>query len=456
MSVAKFSTMVTLSALTSACVLPSTAWAIDREHKAKAERLAERAESYLRAQQDKASGGWSVPKAAAPEAKPAEPKPADAKPAEPKPAGETKPSSAPTRPHMPGITALVLRGLLMDDDLAVAYAAAQPAIDRGVDYLLSFQQPDGGIYDQVLPNYNTSLALSALAMVDAPKAKKAIKPMQDCLRRLQYGEDSDSTVGGAEAATRVDPSHPFYGGVGYGKHSRPDNSNLNMFMQAMEDSGVPASDPAVQRALVFLARTQMLDEVNDQPYADGSRQGGFVYATAENAESVDQHTGQSQAGTMEETLSDGTTGSRLRSYGSMTYAGFKSYMYAKLEKSDPRVNAAMGWIRSHYTLDENPGMGSDGQYYYYMTFARALKAWGEPVLDVKAGGKVERRDWANDLVNKLETLQNDDGSFKPFKDRWMESDPVLITAYGLIALRDARDSELTDAPLEAHPADAKK
>lgn len=441
---------VALAALIGVCLSPTTAWAIDREHKAKAERLAERAEAYLRAQQDKASGGWSVPKAAPPATKPAEEKPTEGKPS------ESKPAQAQTRPHMPGIAALVMRGLLMDDERPASGSSADAAIDRGVDYLLSFQQPDGGIYDQVLPNYNTSLALSALALVDSPKAKKAIKPMQDCLRRLQYGEDSDSSVGGRESATRVDPSHPFYGGVGYGKHSRPDNSNLNMFMQALEDSGVPASDPAVQRALVFLARTQMLDEVNDQPYADGSRQGGFVYATAENAESVDQHAGQSQAGTIEETLSDGAKASRLRSYGSMTYAGFKSYVYAKLDRNDPRVKAAMGWIKSHYTVDENPGMGSDGQYYYYMTFTRALKAWGEPVLEVKVGDKVERRDWANDLVNKLESLQNEDGSFKPFKDRWMESDPVLITAYSLIALREARDSELTDAALEARPADAKK
>ena len=56
-----------------------------------------------------------------------------------------------------------------------------------------------------------------------------------------------------------------------------------MFMQAMEDAGVSPSDEAVKRALVFLGRTQMDERVNDQPYAKGSRQGGFVYTTAENA-----------------------------------------------------------------------------------------------------------------------------------------------------------------------------
>lgn len=428
---------IVIGAALATALFPSGTLAIDAEHKAKADRLAQSAEKYLRDKQDKVSGGWSVPTSA-----PSAPngKPAAGPSGTPAGKGEADAGAPKTRPHMPGIAALVLRGLLANPERS----AADPVIDRGVDYLLSFQQPDGGIYDQVLPNYNTSLALSALALVDTPRVRKTIKPMQEFLRKLQFGEDADSNVGGTEAATRVDRSHPYYGGVGYGKHSRPDNSNLNMFMQALQDSGVAPTDPAVQRALVFLERTQMLDEVNDQPYADGSRQGGFVYATAENAESVDKHAGQSQAGTIEETLSDGTKASRLRCYGSMTYAGFKSYVYAKLDRNDPRVRAALGWVRSNYTLDENPGMGSDGQYYYYMTFARALRAWGEPVLEVKSEARVQSRDWANDLIDKLATLQNDDGSFKPFKDRWMESDPVLITAYCLIALREAQASPLVE------------
>jgi hypothetical protein len=34
-------------------------------------------------------------------------------------------------------------------------------------------------------------------------------------------------------------------------------------------------------------------------------------------------------------------------------------------------------------------------------------------------------------------LQEPDGSFKSVDDRWMENDPVLITAYSLIALGEA-------------------
>jgi len=62
----------------------------------------------------------------------------------------------------------------------------------------------------------------------------------------------------------------------------------------------------------------------------------------------------------------------LRSYGSMTYAGLKSMIYAGLTQDDPRVKAALEFIRKNYTLEENPGQGQRGLYYYYQTFAKAM------------------------------------------------------------------------------------
>ena len=64
----------------------------------------------------------------------------------------------------------------------------------------------------------------------------------------------------------------------------------------------------------------------------------------------------------------------LRSYASMTYAGLKSMIHAGVGPDDPRVKAAVEWLRKHYSLDENPGMGKSGLYYYYHTFAKALDA----------------------------------------------------------------------------------
>ena len=183
----------------------------------------------------------------------------------------------------------------------------------------------------------------------------------------------------------------------------------------------------------------MDDRVNDMPYAEGSRQGGFIYSTSPEADQLGE--GESKAGTIEEITLTGQRVSRLRAYGSITYAGFKSLIYADLDPDDMRVTAALDWIRRNYTLSENPGIGTEGQYYYYLTFARAMDAWGasEITLLNNDDSEGESRDWANDLIEALSELQNDDGSFRSVDDRWMENNPVLITAYALIALGHAVD-----------------
>src|SRR5437773_7160188 len=50
------------------------------------------------------------------------------------------------------------------------------------------------------------------------------------------------------------------------------------------------------------------------------------------------------------------------SYGSMSYAGLKSFIYANLKKDDPRVVAAVNWLKRNYSVDENPALGAQGLY----------------------------------------------------------------------------------------------
>ncbi|MCA9279357.1 MAG: hypothetical protein H6815_08650 [Phycisphaeraceae bacterium] len=371
---------------------------LPKDVEARALETINKAMAFLRTKQDEATGGWGI---------------------------------NPNGPNFPAITALVITGMSMSPNID----GFDPSVSRGIDYILSTHQPDGGFYDKILPQYNTSICLSALARFKQPRIDELISPAQQFIRTLQYweGADGNAAMGEVSAVAR---DHPFYGGVGYGRHGRPDLSNLGFAIQAMHDSGIPADDPFMQRAIVFLQRVQMNDTTNDQPYADGSSQGGFIYATAENQETIGL--GQSQAGTIEESLSDGTVESKLRCYGSMTYAGFKSYLYADLARDDPRVIAAHNWVCKNYTMKENPGIGTEGQYYYYTMLARALHAYGQPMLDVADDeGFATRVDWRVDLINQLASMQEADGSFKVVDDRWMENDPVLITSYSLIALQHA-------------------
>lgn len=312
----------------------------------------------------------------------------------------------------PAITALVLKALAQDEH----YGPKHAVVTRGVDYLVKFVQPDGGVYipDEGQPNYHTSVAIMALAAMKEPRYDKTIKDAQEFLKKIQWdggeGHETDS---------------PFYGGQGYGRGKRPDLSNTQLMLDALHDSGLSPDDPAYKKAMVFISRCQMLGTQNDQPFAAGSADGGFVYSPAGG--------GESKAGT--EVQGDRP---RLRSYGSMTYAGFKSMLYARIDRDDPRVKAAIDWIRGYYTLDHNPNMpdaqSKEGLYYYYHTFSRAMRAWGEETVTDK---KDNAHSWRRELCEKLLTLQRDDGSWVNEQDRWFEGNPHLVTAYSVLALQEA-------------------
>jgi len=216
--------------------------------------------------------------------------------------------------------------------------------------------------------------------------------------------------------------------VNYGKPAeaggprRPgDLSNVAFWMDAMHDAGVDQNDEHVQRALKFLNRVQNRSESNPEKFAaDGSNDGGFVYSPVE-----------SKGGA-------GANNQGLRSYGSMTYAGFKSMLYAGVAKDDPRVRAAFDWIRRYWTLDSNPNLptqqNQEGLYYYYHTYAKALRAWDQPII---RDGKGKEHNWREELIDAVAQRVQKNGSWDNDKDRWDEGSPVLVTAYVIAALQEA-------------------
>ena len=174
-------------------------------------------------------------------------------------------------------------------------------------------------------------------------------------------------------------------------------------------------------------RGQRVEEAADlaAPGVELGDDGGGVYMP-----------GDSKAGFVE--LADGT---RVpRSYGSMTYALLKGYLFAGLPKDDPRVAAAWEWLRKNWTLDVNPGFeaSSDpqaayqGLFYYFYTMARALDLYGEEVV-VDAAGREHR--WREELAGRLLAMQRPDGSWvNGNSPRWWEGNPVLATAYAMLTL----------------------
>lgn len=337
----------------------------------------------------------------------------------------------------PAIDALVLRAFVREQ----AYTTQTDFVGLGYANLLSKQLDDGGIYADLLANYNTAIAISSLVAADDPTFQPAIDRAVAYLRQLQWTTDTRPQYRGegeqfTDQQVVKDPSDSFYGGFGYGGRSRgagrPDLSNTHLSIEALRDAGVDPYDPAMQRALVFVSRLQNLSQTNDAAWAGDD--GGFVYGPSHD------RTGESMAGS----YTDDEGIRRLRSYGSMTYAGLKSFIYAGLSRDDVRVQAAWDWITRHWTLDANPGMqnagpenADDGLYYYYHTLAKALNVYDSPMIETPQG----LIDWRDALLDKLESLQREDGSWAGDK-RWMEDNPILVTAYVVLALQETRQDLL--------------
>lgn len=304
----------------------------------------------------------------------------------------------------PAITALVVTGALRSKRVGVT----DPLAAKGLAFVEKFVQPDGGIYvPGRIMTYSTAVAVMALAEANGNgKYQATIDGAVAYLKKDQFDESED-----------VNKSDPKFGGTGYGNGSRPDLSNTAFLLEALKAANLPADDPAYQRAVLFVTRCQNLsgEGANDLPIGAKINEGGFFYTPI--ASKRDNEPKSDNEG--------------LRSYGSMTYSGLKSFLYAGVDKSDRRVKAAVDWIQKHYSLSENPGQGTAGLFYYYHTFSKALHALGMEEL-VDAAGKPHR--WRVDLIEELSRRQNADGSWTNADRRFLENDPKMVTGFALICL----------------------
>lgn len=308
-----------------------------------------------------------------------------------------------TSPNVPGITALCVTALQES-----GVSADNEAVAKGLEFLMALQQKDGGIYHPktLHRNYETSISLMALTGANEDgRYDEVIDRAKKFLKGLQWDEDEEQK-----------PEDAGYGGAGYGKHQRPDLSNTSFLVEALKKAGVKEDDPAMQKALKFVSRCQNLEtEHNNTPFAAKVDDGGFYYTPAAG--------GTSQAGVL--------PNGGLRSYASMTYAGLKSMIYAGLTKDDQRVKAGVAWLRKNYSLEDNPGLGQQGLFFYYNTFAKTLSALEQDEFEDAEGVK---HNWRAELVETLGTKQRPNGSWINRSDRWYEGDPNLVTAYALLAL----------------------
>lgn len=326
---------------------------------------------------------------------------------------QQKDNGAWSDPQHPALSALAL--LALERAGANGPASNPVGLQNGYAFLRSKGKPDGGIYSEGLSNYNTALCVLALLRLNDAQDELLLRNAQVFLSQQQ-------------AQNMIRPE--LNGGIGYGptgvspKRQHPDLDNTLVSLEALracQQMALAREQPQSQildwqAAIAFVSRCQNTTANNPE----SSELGGFVY-----------YPGFSNAGEIE--IPGG--GKALRSSGTMSYAGLLSFIYADLPKDDARVVAALEWLKQHFTLDENPGLGRQGLFYYYHLMAKALCASGVSQITVEG----RSLPWARELALRLINQQDGSGLWLNDTGRWMEKDPVLVTSYALLTLELLRE-----------------
>jgi len=323
----------------------------------------------------------------------------------------------------PALTALPLEAFLRAR--GIAHDAQAPA--KAIAYVLACARDDGGIYRKsIIPlkgglaTYNTAICMAALHRAGDPAHARIIQKARTFIAGSQ----------------RLGDDH-YAGGFGYSPNARKTDmlSTLHAVEAMRLTEGVEDLRPASEKraALDWAAVGKYITSMQNTTNAGAAEAGGFHYAP-----------GKSGAG--KGVGADGTV--YFRAYGSMTYTGLLGLLYAQVTRDDPRIRSAFDWAARHWSLDENPGLGNQGMYFFYNVLTKALTVYGAPAIPREGAEAV---DWRSAVVEKLLALRGRDEKtgaryWTNQNGRFWENDPVLVTAYSIIALENILG---TDAPAAA-------
>jgi len=290
-------------------------------------------------------------------------------------------------------------------------------VAKAVGYLMSCVRDNGGIYREVkgrqgggLGNYNTAIAMTTLhATGDPALVPTVLKARKFIARGQHFGDDV------------------YEGGFGYNQSTDRPYADLQNTLYAAEamrlTQGVEdLRDSSEDRVDIDWSKTvKFIEKMQNKPEAGPDQEGGFIYRP-----------GESRAGTT--TNKEGVV--VFRSYASMTYAGLLALIYADVNRNDTRVRSAFKWASERWSLEENPGMGMQGMFFFFNVLTRSLHAYGADIIPLDGGKTV---DWRRELAKRLISLQTIDpatghGFWRNDTGRFWEKDPVLVTAYSILAL----------------------
>ncbi|MDQ6700613.1 MAG: terpene cyclase/mutase family protein, partial [Acidobacteriota bacterium] len=267
-------------------------------------------------------------------------------------------------------------------------------VDRAVGFIKSNTNSGGalGLMDPMIPdypNYATALAVTALLRAGA---RASLKPMIDYLRGQQFTEQNGWPR-----------DHGVYGAWGMGGQRRtpPDIGHVDLSMtrhvlQALAAAGVPKTDPAFSKALVYIGRLQNAD-------------GGFIFSTVEP-----------------DTNKAGQEGNGFRSYGTATADGILSLAAIGVPVANDRVQRAGHWLIARHQRSGASGFTGE-----------AYRRWTGGLRYYYAGASSEAFRLLHERVDyDLTDLQRADGSWSNPENLVKEDDPLIATAFAIRALAD--------------------
>ncbi len=313
--------------------------------------------------------------------------------------------------NFPALTALALQAFVKGD-----HPDKKQIVDKAAKFILSCVQDDGGIYRRIqgrkgggLSNYNTAICMMALHAVGDPSFTKVIQNARKFVAGTQYmGDDV------------------YKGGFGYDKDNNRAYTDLMNTFYAVEAMSVTANvedkrGKTEKKADINWDETvKFIEKMQNKPGA-GDDAGGIYYNPSDP-----------KAGTS--TNKQGVV--VMRAYGSITYSGLLALIHAKVSRDDVRVKSAFDWACKHWSLEENPGMGQQGVFFFYNILSKCLAAYGQDLVTLPDGKNVN---WKTEVARKLISLQQVDsktghGYWENKNNSYWENNSILVTAYSLVAL----------------------
>jgi squalene-hopene/tetraprenyl-beta-curcumene cyclase len=331
----------------------------------------------------------------------------------------------------PSLTPLVLSSLSRAEPYLEQTPLYESVKKKGLDYLAAMARPDGTIDEGPRglsqPVYTAALTVWVLS-AEGSKYHPAHEAWLKYLRERQLTE-----------ALGWVPADKEYGGWGYCAvlprkpapgEARPPllESNLSataFALGALKVANLPANDPALKAALVFVRRCQNYagDADRRDPAFDD---GGFFFIYDDPVRNKAGAAGKDRFGR-----------ERFASYGSATADGLICFDLLDCQDA-PRTAAAQRWLETHFDASAHPGnyaanreASRNGVYYYYCrSVARALAVLGVKEIDAPVG----KIPWANVLAEELIKRQREDGSWVNEVMSQRENDPLIATSEAVEAL----------------------